>query len=229
MRDTLHPQNLPLHPLTGVRAIGFTRRGPVWPVRGGSDPAPTPPPAVPPAPTPPPTPSPAPADPAYTPPQTQADLDRLIGERLARDRRDRADYDDLKADAEKWRTHKDATATPDEKARETAWAEARAEERAALTPELVRAEFRAAAKGILSDQQRDALLEDLDLAKYLTAAGAVDVAKVEAKVTALAPTEPRRVRFPDLGQGPRPGSVQPGVAAGRDLYAQSRPKSRSGS
>lgn len=27
---------LPVHPLTGLRAIGYTRRGPVWPVLGGS-------------------------------------------------------------------------------------------------------------------------------------------------------------------------------------------------
>lgn len=27
---------LPVHPVTGLRAIGFTRRGPIWPVLGGS-------------------------------------------------------------------------------------------------------------------------------------------------------------------------------------------------
>ncbi|MGW5316728.1 hypothetical protein [Nocardia thailandica] len=27
---------LPVHPVTGLRAIGYTRRGPIWPVRGGS-------------------------------------------------------------------------------------------------------------------------------------------------------------------------------------------------
>ena len=28
---------LPIHPATGLRAIGFTKRGPVWPVQGGSE------------------------------------------------------------------------------------------------------------------------------------------------------------------------------------------------
>lgn len=28
---------LPVHPVTGLRALGFTRRGPVWPVLGGSE------------------------------------------------------------------------------------------------------------------------------------------------------------------------------------------------
>ena len=27
---------MPIHPLTGMQAIGFTRRGPIWPVMGGS-------------------------------------------------------------------------------------------------------------------------------------------------------------------------------------------------
>ncbi|MFE3051597.1 hypothetical protein [Nocardia sp. NPDC059239] len=33
MRNT----TLPLHPLTGVRALGWGRRGPIWPVLGGSE------------------------------------------------------------------------------------------------------------------------------------------------------------------------------------------------
>ncbi|RPA64914.1 hypothetical protein EF294_07470 [Gordonia oryzae] len=28
---------LPIHPLTGMRAIGYTRKGPIWPVLGGSE------------------------------------------------------------------------------------------------------------------------------------------------------------------------------------------------
>ncbi|MBF6133503.1 hypothetical protein IU501_10880 [Nocardia otitidiscaviarum] len=32
MRST----TLPIHPITGARALGYTRRGPVWPVLGGS-------------------------------------------------------------------------------------------------------------------------------------------------------------------------------------------------
>ncbi|GAA2772832.1 hypothetical protein [Saccharopolyspora taberi] len=28
--------HLPIHPVTGLRALGFTRRGPIWPVLGGS-------------------------------------------------------------------------------------------------------------------------------------------------------------------------------------------------
>lgn len=36
------PETLPAHPVTGLRAIGFTSRGPIWPVLGGSEDAGTP-------------------------------------------------------------------------------------------------------------------------------------------------------------------------------------------
>jgi hypothetical protein len=39
--------------------------------------------------------------PAFTPPKDQADFDRMIGERLARERQKFADYDDLRAKAER--------------------------------------------------------------------------------------------------------------------------------
>lgn len=43
MGDTLYPiwefplSDLPFHPATGLQAIGFTSRGPIWPVMGGSE------------------------------------------------------------------------------------------------------------------------------------------------------------------------------------------------
>lgn len=48
--------------------------------------------------TPVPTP-PKPSEPAWTPPASQADLDKIIGERLARERAKYGDYDELKAKA----------------------------------------------------------------------------------------------------------------------------------
>jgi hypothetical protein len=56
----------PVHPFTGLVAIGFRRDGrPIYPVRGGSQPTPAPPPGDPaPAPTVPPAPAPAPTPPA---------------------------------------------------------------------------------------------------------------------------------------------------------------------
>ncbi|GAA3455885.1 hypothetical protein GCM10018962_77190 [Dactylosporangium matsuzakiense] len=60
------------HPRTGepLRAIGYGRRGPIWPVLGGDGTDPTPPadPPTPPAPPTPPVPTPPPAPPVPTPP-----------------------------------------------------------------------------------------------------------------------------------------------------------------
>lgn len=67
--------------------IGYRRNGcPIHLIRGGSQPVVEPAPA-------------APAPAAYTPPATQEDLNRMIGERLNRERANFADYDALKAKA----------------------------------------------------------------------------------------------------------------------------------
>lgn len=140
---------------------------------------------------------------------TQADVDRVVSERLTRERAKYSDYDDLKtraAEADRLRKEQE---TASEKAVREARETAAAEERSKAAPQLVAAEFRAAAKGVLTNEQRDALLEDLDLTKYLDDKGQVDVEKVERKVTAFAPKnddgDKKKRRLPDLGQGNRGG------------------------
>lgn len=61
---------------------------------------PNPNPAPVPAPTPEPTPDPEP--PAYQAPKSQAELDAIVEQRLSRERKKFADYDDLKSKAEKY-------------------------------------------------------------------------------------------------------------------------------
>lgn len=86
--------NLPTHPRTGLRAVGWSRRGPIWPILGGSSPEPTDSPAAPPA-----APPPAPADvtsepakPAEDPMDTDAGRRALAAERQkAADEKRRAD------------------------------------------------------------------------------------------------------------------------------------------
>jgi hypothetical protein len=143
---------------------------------------------------------------------TQADLDRIVGERLTREKAKYADYDDLKtkaAEADKLRQERE---TENEKAVREAGETAAAEERAKNAPRLVSAEFRAAAKGVLTPEQTTVLLEDLDLTKYLDDKGEVDVAKVEKKVAAFAPSDDGKNKrgFPDLGQGRRTQSSAKG-------------------
>ena len=51
----------------------------------------------------------------YTPPATQADLDRIIGERVARERAKYADYTDLKAKADRLAQLEEASKTEAQK------------------------------------------------------------------------------------------------------------------
>jgi hypothetical protein len=92
-------------------------------------------------------------------------------------------------------------------------AAAEAEERAynaamgSVVPRLVRAEFRAAAKGVLDDGQLEALIEDVDLTKYVSDDGEPDLDKIGRKIKAVAPKAPPPQLRP--GQpGDRPGHHQ---------------------
>jgi hypothetical protein len=108
-------------------------------------------------------------------------------------------------------------------------AEARLVAEAELMPQLVAAEFRAELKGRIPDEQLPerlaALIEPLDLTKFVTGDGKVDTAKVAAFVANIAPatgtpspTPPPRGPSPS-GLGQRPGSsASPSVASGRDIY-----------
>lgn len=189
---------LPVHPRTGLTALGMGRRGPIWPILGAEDP-----PAVPPAPAPPPPVTGDPGFPADTPVADMTDKQQAAywkhqSRKHENTVKTRADYDAVKAKAAQFDQLEAASRTEQEKA----IVAAREAERVRLAPGLVRAEFRAAAKGVLTDAQRDALLEDLDLTKYLTATGEVDEDKVAKKVTALAPAVGGTTRV-DLGQGHR--------------------------
>lgn len=80
---------LPIHPVTGVRALGIGKRGPIWPIIGGSGDI-TPPDA---------------GDKtgdggSFEPIMSQDVLDHIIRDRLAREKAKYADYEALKAKAD---------------------------------------------------------------------------------------------------------------------------------
>lgn len=144
----------------------------------------------------------------FTPPASQADLDRIIEARLSRERSRFADYDSLKEKATQFDRLSAASQTDLERAASEARETARRETLAAAVPRLVRAEFKAAAKGVLDQDQLEALLEDLDLMKYADKDGQVDEDRVARKVAALAPKkgDDDDKKFPDLGGGRRGGT-----------------------
>lgn len=144
-------------------------------------------------------------DKEFTPITSQADLDKLLETRLNRERARFADYDQVKEKANQFDALSAASQTDLERTASEARETARRETLAQAVPQLVRAEFKAAAKGVLNQSQLEALLEDLDLMKYADDKGQVDEARIERKVAALAPKE-REDDFPDLGGGNRGGT-----------------------
>lgn len=117
-----------------------------------------------------------------------------------------------------------AQMTDTEKAIETARAEGEKNARLALAPDLVAAEFRAQAAGRIPGL--DALVEDLNHTKFLTAEGRPDHEAISARVQALIPANApaggnaQDQRGPDLEQGYRPAPTnKPTTASGADAYA----------
>lgn len=82
---------------------------------------------------------------AYTPPATQADLDKIVESRLARERQKYADYEELKQKAEEYEKYLELQKTEQEKALEAARSEAAGEVRSKFLTRLVSAEVKSAA------------------------------------------------------------------------------------
>lgn len=143
--------------------------------------------------------------PAFTPPKDQADFDRMIGERLARERQKFADYDDLRAKAERLNELEAANRSELEKAQA---AIAERDAKLADLPKQVRGQIlrfasTASAKGFIDPE--DALLgidPDVDLADNAAVATALDdlAARKPHLVREQKRTVPRRPK-PEGGTG----------------------------
>lgn len=130
-------------------------------------------------------------DPAAPVAMTQQQLDAIIADRLRRQKAQFGDYDDLKAKAEKFDAAEAANKSELEREREARTkAETERDEAARRSAErLAAAELKAALTGITDDPGD--IIDDLNLAKYITADGEVDtdaVAKTREKYAALKPT-----------------------------------------
>lgn len=192
--------NLPIHPVTGLQALGFTKRGPIWPVIGASE---DPPAGDPPAGDP----------PAGEPPEgktfTQADLDRIIGERLARE-----NISDLKAAADELAKIKDGEKTELQRLQDQFATESQARQEAeskALAAELERTKISiAAAKGI-----------PITSAGRLTGTTAEEIeADADKFLADFGPKTP----LPNPQQGNGGGGQARSVEAGAAMFAARKPK-----
>lgn len=146
--------------------------------------------------------------PSWTPPSSQEELNRIIEQRLKRERARFADYEALKEKASRVDKMEFDLSSEADKAAARAREEERTKVRGEFVPRVVRAEFKAEAKGVLSGDQLEALLEDIDLSRYVNDNGEPDTEKITAKIAKLAPAKEDRREFPDLGAGNRGGAAK---------------------
>lgn len=143
----------------------------------------------------------------------QAEIDRIVAERVAREKRRHADETkELRtkaAEADRLRKERE---TETEKAIREAREEGRSAALAEARPRLVLAEIRAAAAGRIDPSRLDDLVDDIDLSRYLGEDGSVDVERVRRKVDAWAPPAPAKDDKPHdekpAARRPRPDPSQ---------------------
>jgi hypothetical protein len=164
----------------------------------------------------------------YKAPASQADLDRIIGERVARERAKFADYGDLKTKAAAHDQALEAAKTEQEKAVDAARKEGEQTATERSHARLVGAEARALAAEAKFRNPAIAV-RSIDLAGVKVGAdGEVDAEAIKAALKTLADSDPYLVDDgkpavvkprPDLSQGGGGATDdKPSVSAGRDLY-----------
>ena len=143
----------------------------------------------------------------------QAHIDRLVEDRLARDRAARpaapANLAELQEQARQFQALQASAQTDQQRAAAEALAQGTTKGRQELLPLLVSAEIRAASGGRLTAEQAAGIVAPLNPAYFQAADGSVDAAKVAAYVATLptggpavpgTPGQPAPV-FPGIGQG----------------------------
>ena len=153
----------------------------------------------------------------YTAPATQADLDRIVESRLAREREKFKGHDDFKAKAEKWDALEDEKKTPSEKAIEEARAESARETSARYERRIASTEIKslAASAGFLDPADALAVLGEEVPKKD----DEIDVDELKKRVDKLATDKPYLVkepsRKPRTRPQPRTGDQQGDDTAGK--------------
>lgn len=202
---------LPTHPRTGLVALGYRRDGrAIWPILGGSEPAGEPAPGGEPAGD-----KPDSEDGGWKPPASAEEFNRIIQDRLARERGKYGNitpeqFAEIQSRAEQFDALAAASQTDMERSVSEAAQQARWVAEAELMPKLVDAEVRAAAAQAGKDLEKlPANLELLDRSKLLTDDGEIDSGKLNAYVATLAAKEPVRPNGPSSsGLGNRGSDVR---------------------
>lgn len=168
--------------------------------------------------TPPEPPAQPPADPPADKTFTQADIDRIVADRLARERGKYADYDDLKSKAAEFDKLAEQQKTEAEKAVEAARKEGRSEALKAANDRLLKAEIRAVAAGKLADPADAVRL--LDLSAFTVGDdGEIDGKAIAAAIDQLVKDKPYLAAAPKGFQGSGDGGARPNGSGPKQVTA----------
>ncbi|QIG58382.1 head scaffolding protein [Mycobacterium phage Cornie] len=209
--------NFPVHPRTGLQAIGIGKRGPIWPVMGASEDH-----------------EPAPQEdtsdkgfPADTPVDQMTDAQKAAYYR----HQNRQTDNKLKAfhgftpqdvnllwtrvqELESEKLSADEKSVKD--AAERAAQEARAAAEAELRPKLLTSQLKAAASDVISGDKLSAWISTADPAKFTGEDGEIDAEKVQETLTALFGNESQGRQWGQYGSRP------PGKSASEEGLAEAR-------
>jgi hypothetical protein len=157
-------------------------------------------------------PAPTPEPPAYTAPASQAELDRIVEARLAREREKYKGHDDYKSKAEKWDQLEEEKKTPSEKAIEEATQRVAGETAAKYERRIATTEIKALAASAGFLDPADAVLVVLGDGDIPKKDDDLDVDELKQRVEKLAQDKPYLVkepsRTPRTRPQPRPGDKQ---------------------
>lgn len=144
----------------------------------------------------------------YTPPATQADLDRIIQDRLSRHDKKYADYDTLKAKAAEADNLAEANKTEQQKAIDAAREEGANEVTGKFTTKLVNADIRATAAALGFSDPKDAIALYGDISEVEIGEDGPDGAAIKARLEEIAREKPYLLKTPGSKPARRPSPAR---------------------
>lgn len=148
-------------------------------------------------------------DTTFTPPASQADLDRIIQDRVARERNKFADYDNLKAKATEYDQFKESSKTEHQKAIDAAKLEGASEVTGKFTTRIVNAEIKASAAALGFADPGDAVALFGDISKVEITDDGPDAEAIKTKLADIAKNKPYLLKgdnAPRVATRPKPKS-----------------------
>lgn len=156
----------------------------------------------------------------FTPPASQADLDRIIQERVARERNKFADYEDLKAKATEYDQFKESSKTEQQKAIDAARAEGANEVAGKYTTRIVNAEVKATAASLGFKDPGDAIALFGDISKVKIEDDGPDTAAIKSRLEEIAKDKPYLLKETQTTRVP---TGRPRVRQGTDTTDTDKP------